>query len=566
MSVLFVFILHICFLILDFVPLLLTSMYFKCIGGVLLSKQLHARDESDSNMNDYIPIIKLEKYFDSKMKNPNIPLLKDFQSYERSLPVRETKKENLRLCKLPFFAADGELNNMAEAIMYPPQDMRNFVSYIAGPTAAGKSSSVLPAFLESACSSHSSSDSDCSAASSYYYLYLPFDNNAGRKFTANPRQPNHDPNIARRQGAAFIVSSVEILLQDPDNIKKYTIPLEENPPTLQESLEKLQWLFLSTSFPVGSTVWLHVDEHAKMCDRWDYMDAMGANFSRGAMETTLASIPNAYVIATYIDRPSGVPAPGSSSGVSRNPIPLVQMKVDLLFKSIPELNIISQWSHEKYDTLNNAEAKRLLTSLKFRLVAKLRELGIVSVLHRRSSNPIAERFLRDFEKNAIEAPDVVTALRLCNRLCVIKLPSVVTDDVDAAKLLVGVKDDIVSSRRLPGLITLPDGLLTVSLNNLLAMDDPGCVLYSQGKDLFEQCILAPDLLASSPLEASYRWVLACRSSVTGRLIFNQSVFKIQCSKLIPGRIFASVDSSDYNLEALEANVLYYAQEKKEVPY
>ena len=71
------------------------------------------------------------------MKNPNVPLLKDFSSYSKSLPVREYKKEFLKLFELNYYARPKNVTDMALAITAEPAVTRKLVRHISAPTGSG---------------------------------------------------------------------------------------------------------------------------------------------------------------------------------------------------------------------------------------------------------------------------------------------------------------------------------------------------------------------------------------------------------------------------------------------
>jgi hypothetical protein len=143
--------------------------------------------------------------------------------------------------------------------------------------------------------------------------------------------------------------------------------------------------------------------------------------------------------------------------------------------------------------------------------------------------------------------------------------------VNAAKLLLGMGEaelDILE-RQVSDLVLLDRAQFSVSLQRLLTMSDPTCMLYSAGRTLLQIAMAElDDLLAHTPLEASYAWALSCASPVGGELQFMPRglSFSIQATRLKPKRIFPAQYSSVYDvqeLEQLESNVIFYADEKGE---
>ena len=78
-----------------------------------------------------------------------MPLLKDYDTYQASLPVRELRNGSLlTLYQLPFYARITDLNSFAER-MSSELGMRASVDYITAASHSGKSASVLVGFLRS---------------------------------------------------------------------------------------------------------------------------------------------------------------------------------------------------------------------------------------------------------------------------------------------------------------------------------------------------------------------------------------------------------------------------------
>jgi len=153
---------------------------------------------------------------------------------------------------------------------------------------------------------------------------------------------------------------VKNLLERPSDDESYTVHIPENPELfVEEYVEELE-CYLDEKLGKDHSIWFHVDEHSKMCDRSPDSKG-GAAFSCGAMET-LAMIRNAIVLATYIARPELPAMP--SSGICRFPIALPLLDVNQLLNGfVPQLHFdISGLSTEQ---------KRMLASLKVRLGFKV---------------------------------------------------------------------------------------------------------------------------------------------------------------------------------------------------
>eukprot|EP01031_Cornospumella_fuschlensis_P031469 gene31469-38035_t len=153
-----------------------------------------------------------------------------------------------------------------------------------------------------------------------------------------------DKNVqnAERQGAAFIVKCVERELESADSTGNNAISISiarTELPRVNSSVESLKDVF-ARHFPVGSRIWVHVDEHAnaQMCPRsYHQPDDPGATFSRGALKT-LAKVPIVAAIATYTVRPLAIPRAAFSAVNCRVPMALPPFDLDQLLQHVPEFH------------------------------------------------------------------------------------------------------------------------------------------------------------------------------------------------------------------------------------
>jgi hypothetical protein len=518
---------------------------------------------------------KLEKHFlqmKMKLKNAdNIPLLKSFEEYSKSLPVREYGTNMyLPLYKQQYLARKDAVILIAKRCSETSSDIRQKVKYISAPIASGKTASVLPAFLES---TEMVNGGDV-------YLYIAFSNNGGRHFKWEEHSPNSNPSKAEIQGAAFMSECVKRLLYHPNDPSTYLVKNTfqdlidySSSVTLETILNDLQ-NFINEKFGPNIRIWFHLDEHRKMCAR---KVESGADFSRGAM-FTLARLNNAQVIATYIALPDELLPPVKSSSVCRVGVPLPALDMDQVMDVVPEFHINGIGSTARLTVAQ----ERLYGSLKVRLGLMFRllradEFGIASVIHRKGTlSEFGKRFLLDFQQ-AASTSDVTAALKNCNLLCAKKLkeklrskqpsksPKIVEE---AVKLFVGVDDEdiLFEEKRFDNLVVLPNETNSLSIETLMTVKDSNIDVYETGRDLFiDELCSSEDILSSSPLEAAYYWSLVCISSnqkclkFTGRKTYN---FKIKCQHLVPDRLFVGTDSSAIaNLSFLKKGVFYYADEK-----
>ena len=507
------------------------------------------------------------------MINSNIPLFKDFESYSRSLPVRRyihksgEFKEYIALNTLNYYVDPDDLTKMVNKIndiIVPSRG--DIVKYVSAPTANGKTASVLPAFLRS---------TEMNVKGTHY-LYIAFNNNNERSFSSIPYIPSSDLKVAEKQGAAFMVECVKTLLERPDDEKAYEINIEapEKVPSRKDSKNNLNE-YLDEKLGKDYRIWFHLDEHGKMCDRSVGSKGDGAAFSRGAMGL-LASLPKAVVIATYVEKPN-IPDI-TSSDVCRYPIALPSLDINQVLKKVPELSLESL-------EITDRDEKRMLASLKFRLGFKIKEKGIISILHRRGTCDQTEDFLKQF-RDAVKENGIiiiiiiillllslllllllVTAteiLRKCNKLCgdvEMKKKGKSSKDDDATALLLGIEDSDEYDRQFQNVFSLSDDRLTVSIERLLSIVDPNIKVYETGRDLFKKRLSSPDLISSTPLEASYFWTLSCASASKDEIEFMLNVkYNIRCKQLLKKRLFPYMDSSVYNLSSLNSSTIYYADE------
>ena len=87
--------------------------------------------------------------FEENMQMDGVPLLKDYDTYQPSLPVRELRNGSLlTLYHLPFYARITDLNSFAVR-MSSELGMRTSVDYMTGGSHSGKWASVVVGFLRS---------------------------------------------------------------------------------------------------------------------------------------------------------------------------------------------------------------------------------------------------------------------------------------------------------------------------------------------------------------------------------------------------------------------------------
>jgi len=564
-------------------------------------------------------IPKVDEVFKNKMQDGSVPLLATSKSYLASLPGRvctwtgssPLKRDNsstpntpndtfLRLYHQPFYAADDDLERMVDQLTHIGKERRS-VKYLAAPSASGKTSCILPAFLKGV-----------EMGKFTHYLYFAFANNDGRHFHVDPFLPAEDVDVklAEKQGAAFALSIMEVLLETADYPYMYVCPRATSDELGVKTIEDLQEElaeYVGKTLGPGCKLLIQCDEHAKMCARGED-DAVGAAFSRGMMEALAtigasSSVTSCAVVATYIERLTSI-SPKGSSGVCRYAVAGVRPDVDKIMANVPQLsfphNLIGPRNPKLF--ANDPRRRRLWATLRFRLGFKLTQFGLQK-LHLENSDKDMETFLAEFAKAAQYDPSCGVAedraLYACIVLCATKRRAS-RREVNATKLLLGADDvDDEWIRQVSDLVVVGDNRISASLESLLVMrlprEDPNRKLFQQGQRLFAKVLQSgdravknrkegskaqadADWLAGTPLEASYVWALSTRASVEGELAFGDKSFIFECDSIYPGagalgelkdiyrtkpfsRLFPGTNNSVYNLSWVEPGVFYRAEER-----
>ena len=501
---------------------------------------------------------KLRENFEKFKPSKCTPLYRDFDTYKASLPVRQRDNEWLKLHELAYFGVDSDVQLMAEKLYDPSTAYRKMVKYVCSPATSGKTTSVLPAFLESKFFTH--------------YLYIAFDNNNKRQFKLSPYTPMADTDCATRQGAAFAYECVRKLLMEPDKQESHKIEIgvddkSRELPAYEVSVDKLKNL-LSSHFGEQSCILFHVDEHRQMCERTDAKNDPGVFVSRGAMQ----ALANAGVVVATYTAPPSVPALGHS-GICRDPVFMPQ--VDVL-KLLQHLQLI-------LPRAENRTNRRLLAMLKFRLAMSFQpsvkqddpnyglELG---GLHRlETASPQLKEFVYQLRltlenKDRLEQEKVI---KKCIKLC--KEPTFVSrmSHAYATQLLLGMSDNQVEKAVeemggwMDNLVVLANKNVSTTIFQLLSMKDVDSQLntiYTKGCKRFRDLYNEIDLLCALPLEEAYLWTISCRSAVESELRFplRKKTFDIHCTDIKPARIFPNQNTKEFDVTFLEPHVMYYADE------
>lgn len=407
-------------------------------------------------------------------------LFRDWATYEQSLPVRRTllgtyeqlhehhrwvSRDDLQaqVRQLEDATARDEGGEGGERRMY--------VKYLAAPSGTGKTSAILPIFLESAEAEDGGGFT--------HYLYIAFSNNNGRSFVLDPPDPSTNVNTSAEQGAAFVFECLKILLDQPDKPGPHKIPRNDSPPPIEgeSGTQKALAEYIKETLGEGCRVLIHLDEHRKMCSD---KASNSPEFRRGAFEALASMQPNATLIATYTELPSVLGA-SQSSGACRFPVSMAPVDIVALIEDVPELRFPFSGG--------TADQRHLHSSLLFRLAMFITAKQWLSSLHRHIANaataPEVRDFLTKFELKAKGAssqdPATVTAaLKACIVLCSYKMPVHLVTNEDATNLLLGVPENGFEWDRQVSSLLVVKGKVTASLKRLLELDDPNLDVYDEG--------------------------------------------------------------------------------------
>ena len=155
-------------------------------------------------------------------------LLKDSDTYQASLPVRELRPGSLlMLYQLPFYARiTTDLNSFAER-MSSELGMHTSVDYITAASHSGKSASVLVGFLRSR-------ELGSAQLNFTHYLYMPFANNSGnyhRRVSEAKLQRacGQDDELRTGLGAAYMRDCFRAQTFDSDYVDEWHLPNATQP-------------------------------------------------------------------------------------------------------------------------------------------------------------------------------------------------------------------------------------------------------------------------------------------------------------------------------------------------
>ena len=481
------------------------------------------------------------------MQTHGVPLLKDYDTYQASLPVRELGiSEPLKLYQLKFYVKESDLDVFAARLA--TEEQRPTVAYIAAASHSGKSASVVVGFLRS----RDLDFGDDARLNFTHYLYMTFANNGGNYHTEVDEAElesacGKSMKLRKALGAAYMR---ECFRQATEGayLKNWQCPSDiPDFEDVKKLLKKDVSTFMQRS-PEGLLL-VHVDEHRSMCPDPD--------FRKGAMRV-LAELPGVQVLATYTDIP---PLPKQkSSETCRRPIACLLPDVGAIMKE--------RLAMDDMDMGNEAILLRVAT-LRVTLGLALQKL-LLAGLHFQSSE--IDQLLHKLNNMLGNAGDNVKArlekcIEHCNRMW---MEDSARQRKSLTDLLCGIEedDDRVQEKRFPQVVTLDD-ILTAPLEVLLRDRDedqlsPANKLHRSGQRIFKQALKtsprAP-VTAGKILEYAYLWVLACSSCKFSQLEFGELEAGFQCQDIQPGYIFQKNSKAiDFaKVAEMQNATLYYAE-------
>ena len=500
---------------------------------------------------------KLQDCFQENMQADAVPLLKDYDTYTGSLPVRERWiSKPLKLYQLLFYVRESDLDAFAARIA--ANEQRPTVAYIAAASHSGKSASVLVGFLRA----REQNTVDGQRSMNFtHYLYMPFANN-GRNFHSRvsdakaKKACSDDVELREALGASYMrvcfkaqafgqrfrfLRRLLHLHCEPTRYLQDWKPALRNFNTTKKLLQKDISSFMQHK-PSG-TLLVHVDEHRSMCADRD--------FRTGAMRV-LAELPGVQVLAT--------PLPAQkSSETCRRPITSLLPDVETIMK---------ERLHMKGIDLENEAILLRAATLHVTLGLALQKL-LLAGLHF-PSDGIAQLFGKLNSKLMNAGDDVTVRLEKCIECCNrVWVHDMVSKSKRLIDLLCGIKedDDRVQEKRFPQVVTLEDRI-TAPLEMLLRDEDDDSsslanMLHCSCQGVFRLALTTNPrgaVTAGKVLEYAYCWVLACMSCMFSKLRFDELVVQFQCQTIQSGYIFQknSIRLDSAKVATMQKATLYYA--------
>eukprot|EP00435_Cladocopium_sp_Y103_P009308 s3886_g2.t1 len=313
---------------------------------------------------------------------------------------------------------------------------------------------------------------------------------------------------------------------------------------------------------------LHIDEHRSM--------STSPEFRRGAL-LLAGSLPQmCQVIAAYVEPPD-LEAPGSSQ-VCRFPIAMMLVDVGPLLTrdasdaapataaGLPKIKLPAEgWGGKE----------RLLATLRVKLSLFVVHIGLDQLHIPQDEKSDLRRTFRNIQdrldKEGSLESKLIGALRSFS-LALPKWDKQVSGTVD---LLLGIDDDEADDRRYPGVISLDNRKLTLSLERLMAVRDArdkASSVFGKAQEVFCSSLMeSVSWCDGMLLERAYLWVLACKAAKAEdgfRFESKPRKYKFQCKDIRDGlqqvdgknaRVFTKKgDLCIDGIRCIEDGVMYHA--------
>ena len=305
--------------------------------------------------------------------------------------------------------------------------------------------------------------------------------------------------------------------------------LEDTTAKFQEEVEK----FLQRN--ASNRLLLHIDEHRSM--------STSPPFRRGAL-LLAGSLPRmCQVIATYLEPPD-LAAQGSSQAC-RFPIAMMLVDVSPLLTrdasdaapataaGLPKIKLPSTgWSGNE---------KRLLATLRVKLSLFLVHIGLDQLHIPQDEKSNLRRTFRNIQDQLDKEGNLESKLIGALESFSLTLPDPDEQVSGAVDLLLGIKDARVEDRRYPGVVSLDNQKLTLSLERLMAVGDArdkASSVFRKAQEVFCSSLMESGSWCDGMLlERAYLWVLACKAAKAEDLFRFKSqprTYEFQCKDIRDG--------------------------------
>jgi len=169
------------------------------------------------------------------------------ETYKATLPKRMEQDWFKKLYEHPYFSYHDELDTVARHLEDNARSYlsnRDYIRYMCSGTHTGKTSSVLPCFLQSA----ESKQKDAL----FCYIYLACTNNDNCNYVSKSQTPLTDPEL---QGGAFIFNCIKAYLDNLNGLQDpSTVPTESNYEGFYDTWDTRGFTMIGTVKATASTI------------------------------------------------------------------------------------------------------------------------------------------------------------------------------------------------------------------------------------------------------------------------------------------------------------------------